>query len=60
MSARDLKMLLDSAEAAGLRRFNYHHQGNLSSGEWVVISDKCGTRWDPLTSDWAPPDELVL
>lgn len=60
MSARDLKMLLDSAEAAGLRRFNYHHQGNLSSGEWVVISDKCGTRWDPRTSDWAPPDELVL
>jgi len=60
MSARDLKMLLDSAEAAGLRRFNYHHQGNLSPGEWVVISDKCGTRWDPRTSDWAPPDELVL
>ena len=47
MSARDLKMLLDAAEAAGLRRFNYHHQGNLSPGEWVVISDKCGTRWDP-------------
>ena len=32
MSARDLKMLLDAAEAAGLRRFNYHHQGNLSAG----------------------------
>jgi hypothetical protein len=60
MSARDLKMLLDSAEAAGLRRFNYHHQGNLSPGEWVVISDKCGTRWDPRSSDWEPPDELVL
>ena len=60
MSARDLKMLLDSTEAAGLRRFNYHHQGNLSPGEWVVISDKCGTRWDPRSSDWEPPDELVL
>lgn len=60
MTPRDLKMLLDSAEAAGLRRFNYHHQGNLSPGEWVVLSDKCGTRWDPRTSDWEPPDQLVL
>ena len=60
MSARDLQLLLDAAEAAGLRRFNYHHQGNLSEGEWVVISAKCGTRWDPRKSNWAPPDELVL
>ncbi len=60
MTSRDLKMLLDTAEAAGLQRFNYHHQGNLSPGEWVVISDKCGTRWDPRTSGWEPPDQLVL
>ena len=60
MTSRDLRLLLDTAEAAGLRRFNYHHQGNLSPGEWVVISDKCGKRWDPRTSDWEPPDELVL
>jgi hypothetical protein len=60
MPARDLKLLLDAAEAAGLRRFNYHHQGNLSPGEWVVISDKCGTRWDPRGSDWEPTDDLVL
>ncbi|HCV23020.1 MAG TPA: hypothetical protein QF604_03760 [Candidatus Latescibacteria bacterium] len=60
MSARDLQMLLDTAEAAGLQRFNYHHQGNLSPGEWVVISNKCGTRWDPRTSAYEPPDELVL
>ena len=60
MTARDLKMLLDAAEEAGLRRFNYHHQGNLSPGEWTVISDKCGTRWDPRTSDYEPTDDLVL
>ncbi|MEE3043145.1 MAG: hypothetical protein VX255_09640 [Candidatus Latescibacterota bacterium] len=60
MSARDLQMLLDTAEAAGLQRFNYHHQGNLSPGEWVVISNKCGTRWDPRTSAYEPPDALVL
>jgi len=60
MSSRDLKLLLDAAGAAGLQRFNYHHQGNLSAGEWTVLSDKCGTRWDPRTSDYEPPDELVL
>jgi hypothetical protein len=60
MSARDLKMLLDAADEAGLRRFNYHHQGNLSPGEWVVMSDKCGNRWDPRSSDWEPTDDLVL
>ncbi|MBT4496259.1 MAG: hypothetical protein HOC74_00970 [Gemmatimonadetes bacterium] len=60
MSARDLRLLLDTAEDAGLRRFNYHHQGNLSAGEWVVISDKCGVRWDPRTSPYEPPDQLVL
>jgi hypothetical protein len=27
MSSRALKMLLDTAEAAGLRRFNYHSPG---------------------------------
>ena len=32
MSARDLKLLLDAAEAAGLRRFNYHHQGKSQCG----------------------------
>ena len=53
-------LTLDAAEEAGLRRFNYHHQGNLSAGEWVVISDKCGKRWDPRTSDWEPVDDLVL
>lgn len=60
MSARDLKMLLEAASQAGLRRFLYHHQGNLSAGEWVVISDICGKRWDPLKSSYQPLDMLVL
>jgi len=25
-----------------------------------VISDKCGSRWDPRRSAWEPSDELVL
>jgi hypothetical protein len=60
MSARDLKLMLESARDAGLQRFLYHHQGNLTAGEWTVISDLCGTRWDPRKSDYQPADLLVL
>ncbi len=60
MSARDLRMLLESAAAAGLERFLYHHQGNLSPGEWVVMSQICGKEWNPRTSPYQPADELIL
>lgn len=73
--AGDLGRLLDAAAGAGLRRFIYHHQQNLTAGEWAVISRRCGTPWQsrgtpPLTpalvSDSAampgfyPPDKAVL
>jgi hypothetical protein len=60
MSARDLKLLLQAAQEAGLRRFLYHHQGNLTAGEWVVVSELCGRRWNPRQSQYRPPDMLVL
>lgn len=60
MSARDLRMLLESAGEAGLERFLYHHQGNLSPGEWVVMSQICGVEWNPLKSAYHPADQLVL
>ncbi|MCC7265133.1 MAG: hypothetical protein IT369_21720, partial [Candidatus Latescibacteria bacterium] len=60
MSARDLRMLLESAASAGLERFLYHHQGNLSPGEWVVMSQICGKEWNPRTSPYEPADELIL
>lgn len=60
MSARDLLMLLQSADSAGLKRFLYHHHGNLSAGEWAVISRFCGTPWRGLESSYQPPDMAVL
>jgi hypothetical protein len=60
MSARELRQMLEGAQAAGLERFLYHHQGNLTAGEWVVISEMCGKRWDPRKSSYQPPDALVL
>ena len=60
MSADDLRQILEAAQDAGLRRFLYHHQGNLTAGEWVVISEMCGKRWDSRTSSYKPPDMMVL
>lgn len=60
MTAGHLRQLLQTAQDAGLQRFLYHHQGNLTAGEWAVISELCGTPWQPLTSAYHPPDELVL
>ncbi|MCZ6676354.1 MAG: hypothetical protein O7E52_03785 [Candidatus Poribacteria bacterium] len=60
MSAGDLKRLLRAAESVGLQRFLYHHHGNLTAGEWTVISEMCGETWRPLASDYHPPDQPVL
>lgn len=60
MPAGDLKRLLGSAQEAGLQRFLYHHAGNLTAGEWTVLSELCGTTWRPLESSYRPPDRLVL
>lgn len=60
MSARDLYLMLQAAEEGGLQRFLYHHHGNLTAGEWTVISDRCGQRWNPRQSAYRPPDMMVL
>jgi hypothetical protein len=49
-TAHDLDRMLDAAGRAGLRRFLYHHHGNLTAGEWAVISARCGTPWQSTTS----------
>ncbi len=48
VSAGDLGRLLDATARAGLRRFIYHHHGNLTPGEWAVISRRCGTPWQTM------------
>jgi hypothetical protein len=49
-TAHDLDRLLEAAGRAGLRRFLYHHHGNLTPGEWAVISARCGRPWQSTTS----------
>ena len=61
MPNQDLRKLMEAAHAAGLRRFNYHHHGNLSDGEWTVMSALCGERWEPAQSpNYQPPDKMVI
>jgi hypothetical protein len=60
MPACMLRQLLIAARDAGLERFLYHHSGNLTAGEWTVISELCGEPWRPLASDYRPPDQTVL
>ena len=49
-TAHDLDRLLEAAARAGLRRFLYHHHGNLTPGEWAVITARCGRPWQTTTS----------
>ena len=49
-TAHDLDRMLEAAQGAGLRRFLYHHHGNLTPGDWAVISARCGTPWQSTTS----------
>ncbi len=49
-TAHDLDRMLEAAQRAGLRRFLYHHHGNLTPGEWAVISARCGRPWQSTTS----------
>jgi hypothetical protein len=60
MPPGQLRQLLQAAEQAGLQHFLYHHHGNLTPGEWSVMSEICGTPWNPLESDYLPLDEMVL
>jgi hypothetical protein len=60
MPPGQLRQLLRVAGEAGLQRFLYHHHGNLTPGEWSVISELCGTPWKPLESDYMPLDMMVL
>lgn len=56
----DLDRILRASESAGLRRFVYHHHGNLTAGEWAVISALCGRPWAAEPGGYAPPDLPVL
>ena len=52
--------MLAAAQDAWLARFLYHHHANLTAGEWVVMSEMCGVRWNERESGYRPPDQVVL
>ena len=45
MTAHDLQRILEASQNAGLRRFVFHPDPDLSVAEWEVISGMCGKRW---------------
>ncbi|MCC6444088.1 MAG: hypothetical protein IT210_11630 [Armatimonadetes bacterium] len=49
-TACDLDRMLEAAGRAGLKRFLYHHHGNLTAGEWAMISARCGQPWQTTTT----------
>ena len=60
MSPSDLRQLIEAAESMGLKRFLYHHHGNMTAGEWTMISEMCGQRWRPEPGGYRPPDRYEL
>jgi len=61
LTAGDLERILEASRDAGLRRFLYHHHGNLTPGEWSVMSALCGKPWQPGgDGGYRPPDLDVL
>lgn len=59
VTAGDLRRLLLAAKEGGARHFLYHNHGHLTSAEWSVISDYCGSSWragQGLYGRYIPPD----
>ncbi|MBI2190463.1 MAG: hypothetical protein HYU36_00595 [Planctomycetes bacterium] len=60
-SAGELRRVLKASAEAGLKRFLYHHHGNLTEGEWAVMTELCGRPWRPAQApSYRPPDQDVL
>ena len=59
--AGELLRVLEASRDVGLKRFLYHHHGNLTPGEWSVMSGLCGKPWRPDPhGGYRPPDADVL
>ena len=56
MPARDLYRILAESHRAGLKRFIYHPDLNLTASEWSVISGLCGNRWKEDPNGYWPPE----
>lgn len=56
MSGRDLYRILTESHRAGLKRFIYHPDLNLTASEWRIISGLCGNRWKESPGGYWPAD----
>jgi len=56
MTAGDLYRILVASEEAGLERFLFHNHEHLTSAEWSVISQMCGTKWNEDPEGYWPPN----
>ncbi|MGH2353337.1 MAG: hypothetical protein ACRDJN_17170, partial [Chloroflexota bacterium] len=59
VSAADLRRILVAAKEGGARHFLYHNHGHLTSAEWSVISEYCGSSWragQGLYGRYIPPN----
>ena len=56
MTARDLHGILTASQRAGLQRFLFQPDPDLSASEWSVISGLCGNRWRQSPNGYWPSD----
>ena len=56
MTAGDLHGILTASERAGLERFLFHPDPDLSASEWRVISGACGNLWEQSRDGYWPSD----
>lgn len=56
MTARDLHGILTASARAGLKRFLFHPDPDLSASEWRVISNLCGNLWKQSRDGYWPSD----
>ena len=56
MSGRDLYRILTESHRAGLKRFIYHPDLNLTASEWRIISGLCGNPWKEDPDGYWPGD----
>jgi hypothetical protein len=56
-----LEAILVGCRESGVDTFTYFNSGNMSTGEWTMVSELCGQRWEPeRTPGWQPPDRPTL
>jgi len=54
MPAKDLHGILTASERAGLKRFLFHPDPDLSASEWSIISWLCGNLWQQSRDGYWP------